>query len=268
MTKLAANLTMLFNEYPLLERFERAAANGFGGVEVLFPYELPAQDVLDLLKTNHLDLVLFNLPAGNWDAGDRGIACDPERIDEFRNGVDRAVSYAEVLNPRRINCLVGKTDDPAANWKTMLENICYAADALQTTGTRLLMEPVNTHDIPDFAISTTTTALSALAELEHPNVGLQFDVYHSLRMGEDPYAIIAEHGKTIDHIQVADVPGRHQPGTGEIDFTALFKAIDDSGYSGWVSLEYVPQGHTEEGFEHLRELGYLHASVGSQDQGR
>jgi hydroxypyruvate isomerase len=253
---------MLFNEYPLDERFERASANGFGGVELLFPYELPAPDVLDLLKSNHLELVLFNLPAGSWDAGDRGIAVDPERIDEFRNGVDKAVSYASVLKPRRVNCLVGKSPDPAANWKTMLENIGYAADALQTTDTRLVIEPVNTHDVADFALSNTASALSALAELEHPNVGLQFDVYHSLRMGEDPFKIIAEHGKTTDHIQIADVPGRHQPGTGEIDFDTLFKAIDASGYAGWVSLEYVPQGHTEEGFGHLRELGFLKTSVG------
>lgn len=265
MTKLAANLTMLFNEYPFADRFEHAAANRFGGVEVLFPYELKANEVSRLLTDNQLDLVLFNLPAGNWEAGDRGIAADPTRIDEFRNGVDRAVSYAQVLKPRRINCLVGKASDAAAARRPMLENITYAADALETTGTRLLIEPVNTHDVPDFAISTTSEALAALAELEHPNVGLQFDVYHSLRMGEDPFAIIAEHGKSIDHIQIADVPGRHQPGTGEIDFKALFSTIDDSGYTGWVSLEYVPEGHTAEGFGHLRELGYLTTPIESQD---
>lgn len=147
----------------------------------------------------------------------------------------------------------------------MLENIVYAADALETVDVKLTIEPVNTHDVAGFAIPDTATALSILAEVEHPNLGLQFDVYHSLRMGEDPFAIIAEHGKSIDHIQIADVPGRHQPGTGEIDFKQLFSAIDDSGYAGWVSLEYIPQGHTEEGFGHLRELGYLSTSVESTE---
>lgn len=265
MPKLAANLTMLFTEYPLADRFGRAALNGFGGVEVLFPYELRANEVSELLRENHLDLVLFNLPAGNWEGGDRGLAASPDRVKEFRNGVDLAVTYAEALKPRRINCLVGKTDDPAATRRAMLENIVYAADALETVDVKLTIEPVNTHDVAGFAIPDTATALSILAEVEHPNLGLQFDVYHSLRMGEDPFAIIAEHGKSIDHIQIADVPGRHQPGTGEIDFKQLFSAIDDSGYSGWVSLEYIPQGHTEEGFGHLRELGYLSTSVESTE---
>ncbi|HYH11625.1 MAG TPA: TIM barrel protein [Thermomicrobiales bacterium] len=265
MPKLAANLTMLFTEYPLADRFGRAAANGFGGIEVLFPYELRANEVSELLREHHLDLVLFNLPAGDWNAGDRGLAASPDRVKEFRNGVDLAVTYAEALKPRRINCLVGKTDDPTETRRVMLENIVYAADALETVGVRLTIEPVNTHDVPGFAIADTATALSVLAEVEHPNVGLQFDVYHSLRMGEDPFAIIEEHGRTIDHIQIADVPGRHQPGTGEIDFGRLFSTIDGSGYSGWVSLEYVPEGHTEEGFGHLRELGYLGTSVESTD---
>lgn len=265
MPKLAANLSMLFNEYPFADRFGRAAANGFGGVEVLFPYELKAIEISDLMRQHHLDLVLFNLPAGDWNAGDRGLASDPNRVKEFRNGVDLAVSYAEALKPRRINCLVGKTEDSTATRRTMLENIVYAADALETTGTKLTIEPVNSHDVPGFAITTTAEGLSVLAELEHPNVGLQFDVYHSLRMGEDPFAIIEERGQSLDHIQIADVPGRHQPGTGEVDFKKLFQVIDDSGYTGWVSLEYVPEGDTEDGFGYLRALGYLKTSVESQD---
>lgn len=266
MPKLAANLTMLFAEYPLADRFERAAANGFGGVELLFPYELKANEVAERLREQHLDLVLFNLPAGNWAAGDRGIAADPDRVDEFRNGVDKAVTYAEALKPRRVNCLVGKTDDAARTRSVMLENIVYAADALATVNTRLLIEPVNTHDVPGFAIPDTAAAQSVLAEIEHPNVGLQFDVYHSLRMDENPFAIIRQHGASLDHIQIADVPGRHQPGTGEIDFEKLFATIDGSGYTGWVSLEYNPEGHTEEGFGHLREMGYLDTSTSRQDR--
>lgn len=257
MTKLAANLTMLFNEYDVPERFGRAAANGFGGVEMLFPYELSTADIENRLKEHHLDLVLINLPAGDWVAGDRGIAADPERVSEFRDGVELAAQYAAALDVPRINCLVGKSPDPAATRQAMLDNIVYAADALANANTRLLIEPVNSHDIPGFAINTTADGLSVINELKHPNVGLQFDVYHSLRMGEDPFAVVAEHGKSIDHIQIADVPGRHQPGTGEIDFRKLFDAIDDSGYKGWVSLEYIPEGPTEEGFDLLRELGVL-----------
>lgn len=265
MPKLAANITMLFNEYPLADRFSRAAENGFGGVELLFPYEMRANEVSELLRNHHLDLVLFNLPSGDWATGDRGIAADPNRVAEFRNGVDKAVFYAEALQPRRVNCLVGKTDDPAATRSTMLENIVYAADALATVNTRLLVEPVNTHDIPGFGIPDTSSAYSVLAEIEHPNVGLQFDIYHSLRMGEDPFQIIREKGKDIDHIQIADVPGRHQPGTGEIKFEELFATIDGSDYAGWVSLEYLPEGHTEEGFGYLRELGYLATSTKTRD---
>ena len=257
MTKLAANLTMLFNEYDLSDRFARAAANGFAGVEVLFPYELSTGDIQRRLAEQHLDLVLFNLPAGDWAAGDRGIAADPGRVDEFRAGVELAADYAGALDVRRINCLVGKTTDASATRRTLLDNIAYAADTLASVNTRLLVEPVNSHDVPGFAIDTTADALSLLAEIEHSNLGLQFDVYHSLRMDEDPFAIIAEHGKSIDHIQIADVPGRHQPGTGSVDFRKLFGAIDDSGYTGWVSLEYVPEGATEEGFDHLRDLGVL-----------
>ncbi|HEV2128548.1 MAG TPA: TIM barrel protein [Thermomicrobiales bacterium] len=266
MPKLAANITMLFTEYPLADRFERAAANGFGGVEMLFPYEMRANEVQDLLREHHLDLVLFNLPAGDWAAGDRGIAADTNRVDEFRNGVDKAVTYAEALKPRRVNCLVGKADDVSATRSVMLENIVYAADALATVNTRLVIEPVNTQDVEGFAIPDTAAARSVLAEIEHPNVGLQFDVYHSLRMGEDPLAIIRELGASLDHIQIADVPGRHQPGTGELDFEQVFATIDSSGYTGWVSLEYNPAGHTEEGFGHLRELGYLDTSASRQDR--
>jgi len=257
MTKLAANLTMLFNEFEFPDRFGRAAANGFTGVEVLFPYQLSPSDIETRLSDHNLELVLFNLPAGDWDAGERGLASDPDRKEEFRDGVDLAANYAGILNAPHINCLVGKTTDAKSTRQTMLDNILYAADTLANTNARLLIEPVNLHDVPGFAINTTDEALAVIDELDHPNVGLQFDVYHSMRMDEDPFVIIAERGKDIDHIQIADVPGRHQPGTGEIDFRKLFDAIDESGYTGWVSLEYVPDGATEDGFDHVRELGVL-----------
>lgn len=257
MPRLAANLTMLFTEYPFLERFERAATAGFGGVEFLFPYEEDPAVLGDTLERNGLELVLFNLPSGDWAAGDRGIAADPSRKAEFERGVERALEYAAALRPPRINCLAGKTADPDGARENLIANVRFAADTLRATGTMLLVEPVNTHDVPGFALATTQAALDLLSAVERDNVGLQFDVYHSLRMGEDPFALIRDLGDTIDHIQIADVPGRHQPGTGEIDFQQLFTTIDDSGYDGWVSLEYNPEGPTEEGFGHLRALGLL-----------
>lgn len=257
MPQLAANLTMLFTEYPFLERFDRAAASGFQGVEFLFPYDEDPAVIMDALRRNGLDLVLFNLPSGNWAEGDRGLAADPTRKEEFERGVDRAVEYAAALRPPRINCLAGKTADPVASRDNLIANVRIAADALRATGTTLLLEPVNTHDVPGFALPNTQSALDLLAAVERDNVGLQFDVYHALRMDEDPFAFLTQHGSTIDHIQIADVPGRHQPGTGEIDFERLFSIVDQSGYDGWISLEYIPAGPTEEGFGVLRSLGLL-----------
>jgi hydroxypyruvate isomerase len=257
MPKLAANLSMLFTEYPFLDRFDRAAEAGFGGVEFLFPYEEQASDIAERLESNNLALVLFNLPAGNWAAGDRGLAAIYDRQQEFRDGVTKAVEYASALRPPRLNCLAGIAEETAENDLALLQNVRYAAEQLAGIDVDLSLEPVNTHDVPGFALPTTRAALEVIAEVDEPNVGLQFDVYHSLRMGEDPLELIRELGADIAHIQIADVPGRHQPGTGKIDFEELFRTIDESGYAGWVSLEYNPQGRTEDGFGLLREMGLL-----------
>jgi len=255
--KLAANLTMLFTEYPFLERFDRAAAAGFGGVEFLFPYTESPADIQAALTRNSLDLVLYNLPAGDWAAGDRGIAAQPDRREEFGTGLHQAITYARELHPPRINCLAGKADDDARSDAVLIANVTFAAEALAAVNVQLVVEPVNDKDVPRFAIPTTRAALELIAEVESDNVGLQYDIYHSLRMGEDPFAIIPEHIAQIAHIQIADVPGRHQPGTGEIDFARLFDVIDQTGYDGWVSLEYNPEGPTKEGFGLLRELNLL-----------
>lgn len=257
MPRIAANLTMLFTEYPFLERFDRAAAAGFTAVEFQFPYDHDANDIAQRLSRNNLELVLYNLPAGDWAAGDRGIAAIHDREDEFRAGVAQAIEYARVLHPPRINCLAGKSEPTPENDLALLQNIRYAAEQLSDENIRLTLEPVNTHDVPDFALPTTRAAVDLIAEMDASNVGLQLDVYHSLRMGEDPFAIIADLGNEIAHIQIADVPGRHQPGTGQVDFRRLFKTIDASGYQGWVALEYIPEGPTEDGFGLLKELGLL-----------
>ena len=259
MPRLAANLTMLFTEYPLLERFDRAAAAGFKGVEVLFPYTEPADSIREALERNGLELVLMNLPAGDWAAGDRGIAAQPGRRDEFAAGLKQAVSYATSLNPPRINCLAGKIGDEPDARATLASNVQLAAEALDQIGVQLTIEPVNSHDVAGFALPTTQSVLDLIAGVDSDNVGLQFDIYHAIRMDEDPFAFIEHNGSGIAHIQIADVPGRHQPGSGDIDFARLFQVIDASGYANWVSLEYIPEGPTETGFGRLRELGLLSA---------
>lgn len=257
MPKIAANLTMLFTEYPLLERFDRAAAAGFTGVELLFPYVEAPETITNALAQNGLDLVLFNLPAGDWAAGDRGLAAQPARREEFAEGLKLAVAYASALRPPRINCLAGKLGTEENALAVLTENVEMAGGALEQVGVQLTLEPVNSFDVPDFALPTTQAALDLISALDTRNVGLQYDIYHAIRMGEDPFQFIAGHGSEISHIQIADVPGRHQPGTGEIDFAELFRVIDASGYDGWVSLEYLPEGPTEDGFGRLRELGVL-----------
>ena len=256
MPRLAANLTMLFTEYPTLERFERAAAAGFTGVELLFPYTEEPDSVQAAAARAGVEYVLFNLPAGDWAAGDRGLAADPARQQEFLAGLPQAVEYASIIRPSRINCLAGKADTSGST-EVIATNIRTAAATLDPLGITLTVEPVNNFDVAGFALPTTQDALEAIAAANAPNVALQFDVYHSLRMGEDPFAFIAANGSMIGHIQIADVPGRHQPGTGTVDWEQLFEVIDTSGYTGWVSLEYVPEGSTEDGFGLLRDLGLL-----------
>ncbi len=257
MPTLVANLTMLFTEYPFLERFDRAARAGFRAIEFMFPYEESPRDVRDAIERNRLELVLFNLPAGDWSAGDRGIAAQPDRQVEFEEGITTALEYAVALRPPMINCLAGKRGAETNSLDVLIDNVRSAADSLRATGTKLLVEPVNSIDVPGFALPTTQSALDLIRSVERENVGLQFDIYHAMRMGEDAVGFIREHGAEISHIQVADIPGRHQPGTGALDFAELFDAIDRSGYRGSVSLEYIPEGPTEEGFGLVREMGLL-----------
>jgi hydroxypyruvate isomerase len=257
MPKLAANLTMLFTEVPFLDRFEKAAEAGFTAVEFQFPYDHPAADIAAQLAQHHLHLALFNLPAGDWAAGDRGIAANLKRQDEFRNGVATAIEYARLLQPEHINLLAGASADSAENDLALLQNIRYAAEELADNRLDLTIEPVNTFDVPDFAVPTARAGLDLIDELEISNLSLQLDVYHAIRMEEDPIEIIRERAPQIGHIQIADVPGRHQPGTGDVDFAALFRAIDDSVYEGWVALEYIPEGPTQDGFGLLREMKLL-----------
>jgi hydroxypyruvate isomerase len=252
MPRFAANLTMLFNEVPFLDRFERAARAGFEAVEFLFPYAWPAEEIRRRLDQHGLALALHNLPAGDWDAGERGIACLPDRVDEFRAGVATAITYAKALGATQLNCLAGKAPadaDPARLHRTLVENLRFAAAALRLADLKLLIEPINTFDIPGFLVNRTAQALAILDEVGAENAFLQYDLYHAQRMEGELAATLEKHLARIAHVQLADNPGRHEPGTGEINFPFLFAHLDRIGYRGWVGCEYKPAAGTEDGLQ-------------------
>ena len=250
MPKLAANLTMLFGEVPFLERFKAAAEAGFTGVEYLFPYDYDRAVLRSQLREHGLVQVLHNLPAGNWAAGERGIACLPDRVDEFRAGLDKAIEYATALECRRVNCLAG-IPPPAitasAAGETFTRNVEYAASRLKSAGINLMIEPINTRDVPGFFLNNTRQALDVITAVGSDNVFVQFDIYHMQIMEGDVATSIERHLASIGHMQLADVPGRHEPGTGEIDYAALFALIDRLGYAGWIGCEYIPLAGTADG---------------------
>ncbi len=250
MPKFAANLSMLFDEVPFLDRFERAAKAGFQAVEFLFPYAHAAQEIRQRLDANGLELVLHNLPAGDWDAGERGIACHPERVGEFREGVARAVAYATALGVGQLNCLAGKAPpgaDEATLHETFVANLRHAAAELDKAGLKLLIEPINTYDIPGFHLNRTAQALAILDEVGADNAFLQYDLYHAQRMEGELAATLQKHLPRIAHVQLADNPGRNEPGSGEINYAFLFAHLDRIGYAGWVGCEYKPATTTEAG---------------------
>ncbi len=250
MTKFAANLSMLFTEAPFLDRFELAAKSGFTAVEFLFPYAWPAEVIREKLRSNNLTLVLHNLPAGNWEAGERGIACLPDRVDEFRAGVHQAVQYAHVLGVQQLNCLAGKVPqgvEAAALKQTLIDNLRYAAKVLKAAGLKLLIEPINTFDIPGFYLNRTAQALEILDEVGVDNAYVQYDLYHAQRMEGELASTVQKHLGRIAHIQLADNPGRNEPGSGEMNYTFLFKHLERIGYQGWIGCEYKPAGKTEDG---------------------
>ena len=250
MPKFAANLTMLFTEHAFLDRFEAAAKAGFEAVEFLFPYAWSAQQIKDKLDAHKLKLVLHNLPAGDWDAGERGIACHPDRVAEFRDGVAQAIGYAKVLGVPRLNCLLGKAPAGVAGdvqRKTVVENLRYAAAELKQAGLKLLIEPINSFDIPGFYLTGTAQALSILDEVASDNAFVQYDIYHMQRMEGELAATLQKQLARIGHIQLADNPGRNEPGTGEINYPFLFAHLDRIGYDGWIGCEYKPATTTEAG---------------------
>jgi hydroxypyruvate isomerase len=250
MPKFSANLTMMFNEVEFLGRFERASKAGFKAVEYMFPYEWPKEQLAGELESHGLEQVLFNLPAGDWAAGERGIACIPGREGEFKEGVESALGYAAALRCPALNCLVGLTPEGVDADKirqTLVNNLQFAAAALEKKGVRFVIEMLNHNAVPGFYMVRTQEALRLLEAVNHPNLRLQYDVYHMQIMEGNLIDTMSANIPRIGHIQIADNPGRHEPGTGEINFPNVFAAIDEAGYEGWIGCEYVPAGTTEEG---------------------
>lgn len=261
MPRFAANLSMLFTEVPFLERFERAANAGFEAVEFLFPYAHTVEEIQARLDATGLKIVLHNLPAGDWDAGERGIACDPARVDEFRAGVAKAVTYAHALGVPQLNCLAGKAPagvDAATLRRTFVENLRFAAAALNVAGLRLLIEPINPFDIPGFYLNRTDEALSILDEVGADNAFVQYDIYHAQRTEGELANTLQKNLARIGHVQLADNPGRNEPGSGEINYPFLFAHLDRIGYTGWVGCEYKPASDTESG------LGWIETVAGQK----
>jgi hydroxypyruvate isomerase len=259
MPKFAANLTMLFTEVPFLERFALARKAGFTHIEYLFPYAFKVEDLKAELEKHGLQQVLFNLPSGDWAAGDRGIGASPGREAEFRAGVPRAIEYAQALGVPRLNCLAGKRvpgRSDEEHWQSLVQNARFAAAELAKHGIELLIEPINHFDIPGFFLNRTDQALKLLDEIAQPNVRVQYDVYHAQREEGELAATIGKHLARIGHIQIADNPGRHQPGTGEINFSFLFRRLDELNYPGYIGLEYVPTPDTAGSFGWLRDYGF------------
>lgn len=250
MPRFAANLTTLFTELPMQERFGAAAEAGFAAVEMQFPYAWSAADLRARLDAHGLAMVLHNLPAGDWAAGERGIACHPDRVGEFRAGVAQAIEYARQLGVRQLNCLAGTLPpgvDAARARATLVDNLRHAAGALRSAGLRLLLEPVNTFDVPGFVVSRSADALALIDEVGADNLFLQYDLYHAQRMEGELAGTLQRHLARIGHIQISDNPGRHEPGTGEVRFPYLFTLLDRIGYQGWVGCEYTPRAGTLDG---------------------
>ena len=259
MPRFSANLSLLFTERPLVERFAAARDAGFDAVEIQFPDAELAERLGECLRESGLPLVLHNLPAGDWAAGERGLAALPGREAEFRDGVARAIDTAGALGCPQLNCLAGLL--PAGRERArvldiLCENLAFAADALGRAGLRLLIEPINDRDVPGFLLNRLDEAAAVIDMVGADNLFLQADLYHMARMGEDLPESLARHTSRIAHVQIADAPGRHEPGTGHLDFPALLTELERLGYDGFVGCEYIPAAVTETG------LGWMAAYRG------
>jgi hydroxypyruvate isomerase len=247
--RFSANISVLFGEVELPERFEAAARAGFKAVEIQFPYAWNQERLAQLARRASVEVVLINIPAGVSEKGDRGLGCLPGRVAEFRHGLAGAIDYAKALGCRQMNCLAGVAPPDVDEKKlreTYLSNLRYAAGELARHGMTLLIEPISTQAVPGSYLNRSAQAFALLDEAGVENLKVQYDLYHMRIMGDDLAATIAANLARIGHMQFADVPGRHEPGTGEIDFHSLFDLMDRLGYRGWVGAEYTPTRKTGE----------------------
>jgi len=255
MPRFSANLSMLYTELAFMERFAAAANDGFSAVEYVGAYDQDKDALAALLSEHNLTQALFNLPAGDWAAGERGIACHPDRVEDFRQGVDTAIAYARATNCTQLNCLAGiapQGHDRTALEQVLVDNLAYAAPRLAEAGIKLLLEPINTRDIPGFLVNSTDDFERIAKAVGHENLYLQYDFYHMQVVQGDLLPTFKRLQARIAHVQVADNPGRNEPGTGEINYSNIFKALDDAGYAGWVGAEYKPLNGTSAGLGWMR----------------
>lgn len=264
MPRFSANLSMLFTELDFLDRFDAAAASGFEAVEYISPYDVEPGAIAAILRERKLTQALFNLPAGDWAAGERGIAVLPDRTEEFRAGVETAIRYAKALGCGQVNCLAGIAPpgaDPETLETVFVENLRYAAPRLAEAGVKLLIEPINTRDIPGFFLTNSRQALAVMDKVGSGNLYLQYDIYHMQVMEGDLALSLEAHLPRIAHVQIADNPGRHEPNTGEINYPYLFRHLDRIGYAGWVGAEYKPLAATADGLGWFREFARKSAAA-------
>jgi hydroxypyruvate isomerase len=250
MVKLAANITMMFQELPFLDRFSAAHNAGFSAVEFLFPYEWPAEQLRDAIAANELQQVLFNMSPGNWEAGERGVGSLPDREQEFQDNVGQAINYASTLGTPRIHCMAGILPADAnrnAHVETFTRNLEYAAGECAKHAITVMIEPINPYDVPDYFLNTSSQALEIIKMVNAENLALQYDIYHMHRMGDDMPKTITQNIHTIGHFQIAGHPGRHEPDNGEVPYGEVLECIDQLGFAGWIGCEYLPAGETNDG---------------------
>jgi hydroxypyruvate isomerase len=256
MLRFAANLTMMYNEVPFLERFDAAADDGFQAVEFLFPYEHSADEIAARLQDRGLTQALFNLPPGNWAAGDRGMACLPERCDEFKQTVEAALPYALATGVRSLHIMAGITPsdaDPAVLHRTYIDNLRLACDCLGEKGITVMIEPLNGRDMPGYFLTHQAQAHAVCAEVARPNIKVQMDLYHCQIVEGDLATKIQQYFSGIGHIQIASVPQRHEPDEGEVNYKYLFGLLESLGYAGYVGCEYRPRQGTSAGLGWWRQ---------------
>lgn len=252
MNKLAVNLTTIFKEVPFLERFKKARENGFSYVECQLPYAHSIEEIQKELDQHELSMVIINLPAGNWEKGDRGIAANPDKVQEFRKSVEKGINYANGLNTSRIHCMAGITTgiDPKLSEEVYLENLLYAGRKMAENGITLLIEPINTFDMPGYFLNNIEQAKRILKAVDLPNVKLQFDFYHVEKIHGDSLSVYKQNADLLGHVQIADAPGRNQPGMGKMNYQEIFQYLNET-YKGYIGAEYIPSGKSEESFEWL-----------------